>query len=460
MEKEIIEAQLEQLASGHDLGELDDFVRQLSQPELIVNKAAVVDSYLALYHVALFDLDCDRIRDVDKEDFVSFLFEILSSLEKIYPDQVQYTLKAVCYKYLSSLKTDSAGKLSNIQKAIDEDTLALQHDDDVRLNADLANALLERMMLTKQFEAKGLTEILQLFTIAFSSYSEEVLNNFLQASFRLLGLSFPSSQKWHGIFMDQFNTLASGFAQKDSFIYLKWSDSLFKILEYSEGGIADDYAQKTTNHAIELLECVADYQTDNTEQLNQLGRSFEKVAENFGSDLRLEKLRFHKVAFDFFARAHAINPAAWTFSVYATNELLSMARIRKGEYDQAKLIELFEGGLKFFSTTFEYEHGITLSLRWGEYLLEYARLAYDFKSPEILEKAESIFLHAKQVGEGHYTAPFVGLAKVALKLGDRQRCLAILQECKSVMKSISLDYKFENILTDSDFKEIWPELAG
>lgn len=75
-----------------------------------------------------------------------------------------------------------------------------------------------------------------------------------------------------------------------------------------------------------------------------------------------------------------------------------------------------------------------------------------------MKEAESKLLMAKEKGRGVYSDPFLSLAKVALKAGDKQQCLDILQECKRVFTTEYSEYDFARVLKDEDFREVWVEI--
>jgi hypothetical protein len=232
------------------------------------------------------------------------------------------------------------------------------------------------------------------------------------------------------------------------------------VLEYAVNAIPTAYAAELNKRSIELLEALTDYATDDTWCLNQLGRAFEKAAQRMPVDATAEKLRYYEIAITYFIKGQTINPAAWTFPVYATNVQMAMARMYYQENNQEKVIALFEAGKIAFSKTYAYEQGFTLMIYWGDFLIEYARLAYDFKAPDILKEAASKLLMAKEEGQGYYSHPYISLAKVALKTGDKQQCLDILQECKAMFTTPYAEYDFASVLKDEDFTEVWPEITG
>jgi hypothetical protein len=51
------------------------------------------------------------------------------------------------------------------------------------------------------------------------------------------------------------------------------------------------------------------------------------------------------------------------------------------------------------------------------------------------------------------------LAKIALKTGDKDKCMEILKECKKVFSTEYYEYDMGQVLRDEDFREIWAELT-
>ncbi|SEW44258.1 hypothetical protein SAMN05428988_5730 [Chitinophaga sp. YR573] len=443
--KKDVNKQLKELRINQDLGGLDTLIQSLSTDDLRKYKTELVDTCLSMFAIWYSYLVCDKIREEDREGVTSDLLEILSSAEKIDPEKIHYEERAECYEYLSEIKNE---KLHYIQKAIDEYNNALRNQGSVELNARLAHALLTRMLINQQFTDDEFIAVLQLFQLAFTAYSESVFRSFFYACFQILHFPFDRKHYWHAQFFDQLTASLSNFVKKDPVIYLTWSDELKRMLDHD---ISPAYADELNKRSIELLEPLTDYQTNDTSLLNSLGSAFDKAAQR----METGSLHYYQIALNYFIKGQSINPAAWTFPVYATNVQIAMARIYKQEHNQAKVIELFEAGKSIFLITYEYEKGLTLTLRWGEFLIEYARLAYNFDAPDLLKEAETRLLIAKELGENHYRTPYIALAKVALKTGDHQKCLDILRECKFVFTTQYYEYDFEDVLGDEDFKEVW-----
>lgn len=454
MEENSLINQIEDLVSHEDLGGLDQLVQSLSAEDLQQYKTQLVDGCLEVFHIWNQDLVLEKISKEYEDGVISDLFAILLTLERIDAENNQHDLRAGLYEHIVDLKTDPEVKLQNIQHAINEYRIALKKDASAVMEVRLGRALLTEMEITRQFSKERIDTIFELFKSAFTTWSETVFYIFLHSSFRLLNFPCNDSNHWHLQFMRQMELSLDGFAQKDPFIYLTWSNELLRALPYEQYAIPTDYAAELNKKANALLDNLKGYTTNDTRNLNDLGNAFERAAKRMPVEATAEKLRYNEVAEKFYLKGHSINPAAWTFTVYATNAQMAMARIYHDAHNQEKVIALFEAGKIAFATTYEYDQGFTLTLYWGDFLIEYARLAYNFNAPDILQEAESKLLMAKEKGQGYYSHPFLSLAKIALKTGDKQKCLDILQECNKTFTTEYYNYDFAGVLSDEDFKDL------
>ncbi len=448
-----ISAEIAEKLGDNNLGSLYGLAQRLSPAQLEAHKTELVEAHLSMFAVWHHDWVCDKIEpDDDPESFVrDFLLEVLACAESIDPDTIHYSERADCYRLLAELPLTPEKKLAWLQQAIETYEIALTKPGFTGLNAALANTLLDRMLLTGQFDTPAFEEVLRLHRLVLLDYSEDAFSSFLFTSFRLLEFPFAGNWQWHHRFMDELAATAARFSRHDSYIYLVWADELTRLLGYEEGSISPEYAGQLQQKSIEVLAFVQDYQTEDTEKLNRLGNCFEKLAGQLTGVAA--QLALYETALKYYTQGQGINPAAWTFPVYATNVLLAMAKIHHAQGHTPKVIELFETGRELFSNNL-YPGDFQLAIYRGDFLIEYARLAYDFQAPEILREAEAILLIAKEQGKQFHSHPYLSLAKVALKLGDKAKCLAILQECHTLFSQ----YHDRHLaLEDEDFRDVWGE---
>jgi hypothetical protein len=447
-----LEEQIRKLKAEDDLDGLDKLVQSLDPEDIKKHKTELADAYMMVYSVWYYDLMCDKLSPDNPAKAIDWLLEILDSAEKVDPENLQYADRADCYEYMENLKQEPAEKLHYIQLAIDLYTRGVQNTTEVELNTNLADAMLTRMAITQVYADSEFTTILNLFQVAFAAYKERTHVLFLHACFKILGFPFDKNHEWHNRFMDQLDASLAQFAKTDAYLHLAWSNELVRLLEHKIYDISPEHHAALIRKSVELLEPLADYQTNHAERLNSLGLAFKNAALNIPDG----KLRYYQIALNYYVQGHTVNPAAWTFTVYATNVQVSMAMLSS----QEQIIMLFEAGKTLFATTSTYDNGFTLMLNWGHFLIEYARVAYNFQSPGILKEAEEKLLLAKGLGEGYYSQPFAALAKIAWKQGDKEKCFDILQECKDMFAAQQFNYDFSSVLNDEDFREIWPEVTS
>ncbi len=435
------------LPTGYEWNELEEFTQQLTDAEKRQYKVELVEAHLSVFSLWCYDWMCDKIQTDDAEGFIEDLLGLLNAIEQLDADHPPYTQRAECYKLLADLPNDTEQKLSYLNQAIDQYRQGVQHGDST-LHAAWASVVLDQMELRQQFQDLELTEVLRHFQQAMPAFSESVLSSWMYASFRILEFSFAKNHSWHVRFFQALTDALLAFTNSEPFIHLLWVQQLLRILDHNAIPVPSGYQQVLYQQLVDELKFVVDYQSDDTEKLNQLGHAFDKVAKSLPDSVR--QLEHYKLAIKFFTQGQSLNPAAWTFPVYATNAIKAMAQIYHAQGNQAQVIDWFEQGRSIFAKNTYPE--FTLSLYWGDFLIEYARLGYDFHAPEIiLQEAEEKLLVAKEFGENYYSHPFLSLAKVALKQGDKSKCLTILQECHQALGQYM---EWASVLKDEDFAGI------
>jgi hypothetical protein len=445
--------QLEKLTDKEDTHGIEAFANSLSADDLHLYKDEFIEAYLNTFSLWYYDLICHKVSEDRREGVINEMFEILTLAKKISPELNFNRQRAQCYEYLSELKKEPEDKLLNIQKAIDQYLVTLNTSPQYK--APLANALLDKILITANFSDDEFQKILDLLESAFETYSEGVASAYAHACFRILEFPFSKSQYWHEQFFSRYNAALAIFVKEQPIIILTWVHTLAGALQYRNYNITDEYADELNNKSIALMEDLVDFQTENHDLLNQLGSTFERAAKRMDAGATKEKLRYFNIALTYFTKGQLLKPATWTFPVYATNVLKAMAVIYHNQGDS--VIELFELGRTHFSKVDKHEEDFTLNLYWGEFLVEYARLAYNFEATDILEEATAKSLLAKALGRGFYSQPFFLLAKIALKRGIKEECMEILKECKAVFTTEYHVYDLAPVLRDADFKEIWDD---
>jgi hypothetical protein len=456
MTQEELELRLQELRSGMDETALEELIRCLAPDDIHRHRVMLAEAWYDIFSTWYFDFTCGKVDMQDPDRFFDFLIHTLDAAEKINADITYHAERGECYQALSELKTNRNDKLLYLDKALQAFAMASSERPAAELISQLAEVRLERMSVQGQFTDTEFDEVLVLHERALAAYSNIALSTLLHNTFRMLQFPFARHLFWHDTFLQHLTSALQRLAEKDAIIFLDWSNGLLRVLEHHPDFIPETYRRTLLQRATDLLAPLTDYQTDNLDHLNYLGAAFSKAAERQLGDPAL-RLPYYETALKYFVRGQQRNPAAWTFPVYASHTLVAMANIYDPLHDAPRIVSLFEEGNTIFAKTYEHEKDFTLNLRWGEFLFEYARRAYHFNAPVILQQAASKLTLARTLGKNFYSQPFTMLAKVALKSGDRAQCIALLRECRDLFTTEYYEYDLSGVWKDIDFEGITPE---
>ena len=460
MDKATLEEQLQEISNARDDGRLQDLVKSLSADDLELYKKELADAYLDIYSVWHYDLMCDKVVLSESLDsFFGYLLELLTEADKIDPSNLNHQQRAYCYESWADLKDTQEEQLEYIKKAEQELQEALKtRPDSIWVNNQLVSILLKKIKTSNQYRDEDFAVALNYFERALSNYKSSNQMNLIYNCFEILEMPFSKNQYWYGVYFDKLNTILHIRAEKDPLIYLDWVSELKRIIENFGPGSP---TQDIINQSADLLNRLTNFESNNPERLNQLGSAFAKTAAQLSkAGVIAQALEYYEMAVKYFTMAQAINPAAWTYPVYATNALMAMAAIYKTQNDKTTVIALFERGQKIFLNIYEPEQDFTANIYWGEFLIDYARQVYDFDSPAILKAAEEKLLIARELGNKGYDHPYLALAKVALKLGNKEKCLAILKQCKAIFSHAYSTYSLSRVIEDEEFASLKKEITA
>lgn len=462
MDKVALEALLQEITHSRDDGQLHDLVNSLSAEELQLYKKELAAAYLEIYAVWHYDYICDKVTTTEgPASFIGFLLELLAEADKLDPEQINYEQRASCYLILADLKTSREEQLDYLEKAAREiRTALLTRPGSSELNNQLVVILLAKIKAGNQYREEDFAEALTCFEQGLLNYSSDGQLNLIYNCFEILNMPFPRNRYWHHEFLEKLQAVLTVRAEKDRLIYLEWVNGLKRIIE-NHDGITPEYALELTKQSVQLLKRLTGLDSTDQETLNKLGAAFSNVAEKLGkAGYATDALEQYEVAVKYYSMAQAINPAAWTYPVYATNALMAMAAVYHERHNKAAVLALFERGQQIFLKIYKPEEDFTANLYWGKFLINFARLVYDFNSPVILQQAEEKLLQAQELGRQYYSHPYIARAKVALKMGDREKCLAILRECKKVFTHDYSTYSLSEVIADEDFAVLKPEIVA
>jgi tetratricopeptide (TPR) repeat protein len=443
-------SQLKELANNYDLQAMDTLIESLSPAEREENKEEIIDTYKMVHSYGMYELDCGKVND--PEDFTFFLMSIIDSIERFFPNEAYYQERACCYEYLSEHTAAYEDKLRYKQEAINIYNCAPESTD---MQMAMVRVLIDKMELTGQFTTEAFTELLSFFRPVLNDAT--FVRSLIHQYFRVRFLPFEQNIYWHERLLREFEGAMHEQAESNRLVYLDWAETYHYMLYHDSPEIDAEYKATMVAQTALLLKPLEGYYTEDAELLNRLGKAFADTAKR-STDNNL-CLDYYQTAVDFFTKAHELQPAAWTFPVYATNALQGMAQIYHEQDAYEKLINAFEHGLQLFSQVYKHEEDFTLNLYWGDFLIAYTGLAYDYKSPSINRRAEEKLQRAIVLGDNYYSHPYFSLARLAIKTGDKEKCVTVLVQCRNAIRSTGYDaYDLGEALSDEDFKEVWEEL--
>jgi hypothetical protein len=439
-------SQLKGLAESYDIQAMDTLVESLSLAQLSAYKQEIIDTYDMVYSYGLYDLDCDKVSD--PEDFIFYLLDIIASIQRFFPDQMHYQERGYCYENLADRAATYEDKVRYIQEAINIYNIAPQT---TNMQMSMVRALTDKMEITKQFTTEAFTELLYFFRPVLSDTT--FISALIHQCFRVRFLPFEQNHYWHQRLLHEFEGAMHEQAEKKLLVYLDWAETYHYILYHDSPEIEPEYKATMVAQTASLLQPLEGYYTEDAELLNRLGKAFANSAKRLtDNDL---KLAYYRISVDFFTKGHEQQPAAWTYPVYATNSLLGMAHIYHVHGAYEKLINTFEHGLQLFSQVYKHEEDFQLNLYWGDFLVEYTGLAYDYKSPSINRLAEEKLQLSAVLGRNYYSHPYISMARLAIKSGDKEKCVNLLLQCRDAIRSTGYDaYDLSEALSDEDFREI------
>ena len=443
-------SKLQEHANNYDQEAMDSLVESLSPVQLEENKQEIIDAYYMVYSYGLYDLDCGKVDG--PEDFTLFLLSIINSIQRFFPDQMYYQERGCCYEYLADYTVAYEDKLRYKQQAFDIYNTAPESND---MKMAMVRVMIDKMEITNQFTIEAFTELLSVFRQVLNDAS--FVRSLIHQCFRIRFLPFEQNLYWYQRLLREFEGAMHQHAEKNLLVYLDWAETYHYLLYHDSPEIDSEYKTAMVAQTALMLKPLDGYYSEDAELLNRLGKAFADTAKrSTDKDLRLD---YYQTAADFFTKAHELQPAAWTFPVYATNALKDMAQIYHEQGAYEKVINTFEHGLQLFSQVYKHDEDFTLNLYWGDFLIAYTGLAYDYKSPSINRRAEEKLQLAIALGGDYYSRPYFALARLAIKTGNKQKCVTLLLQCREAIRSNGYDaYDLGEALGDEDFREVWEQL--
>ena len=445
-------SQLNEHADYYDLQAMNTLVESLSPAELEENKQAIIEVYELVYRSGMYDLDCDKVND--RSAFVLFLLRLIDSIQRFFPDQMYYQERGRCYGHLADCAVTYVDKLRYLQQCIHFLKSAPQT---TGLQMSMVRALINKMEITQQFTTESFTELLSFFRPVLQDAA--FVKALIHQCFRIRSLPFEQNLYWHQYLLHEFEDAMYEQTANNLLIYLDWAEAYLSMLTHDSPEIDPGYKAAMVAQTALRLKPLEDYYTEDPELQYRLGKAFADTAKS-STDNELS-LMYYKTAIDFFTKCHERPNDIWTFPVYAIITLLDMARIYHELDAPEKLIDTFEHGLQLFSQEDNHAADYTLNQYWGDFLIEYSGLAYNYQSADINRRAEeklqlAITLIFEYQSHPHFSRPYFSLARLSIKSGDKEKCVSLLLQCREAIRSKGfVGYDLGEALEDEDFKEVW-----
>jgi hypothetical protein len=405
--------ELKALAGNYDIGAMDALVEGLSPIQFEANKPGIIDAYEMVYAYGLYDLDCNKVSD--PEGFIFYLLDVIASIQRFFPDQMYFKERGYCYQNLSERAVVHDDKVRHINEAIRVFNIAPQTTD---IQMAMVGVLTDKMEITKQFTTAAFTELLSFYRPVLAD--PDFVSALIHLCFRVRALPVGQHHSWYQRMLGEFELAMHELAENSPLVYLEWAETYHYILYHDSPEIEPEYKTIMVAQTATLLQPLEGYYTENAELLNRLGKTFADTAQR-SKDSHLQ-LDYYRISVDFFTKGH-------------------------------------EHGLQLFARVYKHEDDFQLNLYWGDFLLEYAGLAYGYKSSSINRLAEEKLQRSAVLGRNYYSHPYFSMARLAIRSGDKEKCVKLLLQCRDAVRSTGYDaYDLSEAIEDDDFREIRNQL--
>jgi tetratricopeptide (TPR) repeat protein len=454
---------------GEKIPTLDDLFDRLSHHGTPEEKELIADGYISDFGQCHYDYMCGKFNNLE------WIWEMMDWIEKVKilnPGFDQYYFfKGHVYEMLSSVSEEQESKVKFNNLCIEH--LRKQQEvnaEDITLLIDIAQNLFQHCRLIGDYQTQILDEIKTLFLKAlhlerkeehqsgFFGFNGSAISGFLNISYDFLGLSFDTSAQVHQEFISAFKKTIKPYTKKDPCIYYHWAETLVRItdrVDYPDietCRISQEVVNDIWKEVKEVLVPATDLQSTDEHFLTSIGHLFATIAKKEAS------LLYYEIAYNYYSKALKINGETWSNPYYASNALRMMAFIHLENKERKESIKLFEQGIHIFKEAQKKVHDFQLSIYHAEYLYDYAKYLEGFSNRETLLEAQKLFEDSRILAEDFYTHPYSGLAKTALRLGDKEECLKILKVCGEIFSDEYHTHNFDEIIDDTDFEEVKDEL--
>ncbi len=467
--EKIIKKKINELDGNEDIEGLDKFYNEVLTLGSAKLKQELAEAYLSIKFVYAMDYHCGKI---EGKETIFDMLEWIDKAEKLTPNELLNSYRGDCYVLLVEQVKQPEEKEKYINKSIEQyENQVKKNPQEAKAYTELAQAIFEKNIILKKDSSIDFEPILSLLSKAveldlktletekrhYLFYNSVSFTSFLHIAYKIATLPFDSSLKIHQHFLNEFNHYAMGYIKKDPFYHYIWAKTLGRVIDYNDSLVSHkNGTPQSKNFNIEIqkeiedrLSHITSYTSKDQEKLCSLGDIFHKTAKN------KKIIAYYEVALNYYLNAKLIDPNTWTYPVYATNALKGMALLHLETNNIKDAKTAFKTGKKIFAEAITtVGEDFTLFRYYGEFLYAYAQHIERFSNRPLLEEAEQKLLIAKRLGKKFYDGPYIYLAKVALKLDNKKKCIQILEECDHTFSNEYYTYDFRQVREDKDFDEL------
>lgn len=447
---------------------LDNLFHLLSINGTSKEKELIVDAYISEFCQCHYDYMCGKFNNLE------WIWDTMNMVEKIKilaPNFDQYDFyKGHVYEMLSSVSKKEKDKIEFNRLCLYHLLRQQEYNEDVTVLIDIAQNIFMSCRLTNNYTKENFSKIKAFLLKAihlerkeenksgFFGFNGSAIDAILCMAYGFLGLNFDHKKNIHQEFILDFKKIILPYAKKDPSIYYHWAETLVRITDWvnypkiETCRISQETVSDIWIEVKEILNSITNLQSNNEHFLTSIGHLFNKIAKKEVS------FSYFEIAFNYYSKALKINDKTWSNPYYSSDALRNMAfiHLKKKEYKEA--INLFNQGLNIFEEAQKKISDFQLSVYHADYLYDYAKYLENFSNGETLLRAKKQFEDSRVLGKNFYTSPFYGLAKTALRLGNKKEALKILKVCRKVFSNEYHTHRFDEIINDTDFEEIRKDL--
>lgn len=462
-----LEDQINQALKQENVVGLDKLFGQIIKKGSPDEKSQLADAYMTIFAQCQYDYMCGKFNE---EEDIWLLLDWVEKAKALCPEMDQYHFYAGhVYEMLSSTCPGNEEKLANADQSIAHFKLQqaiTPGDSDVLI--DLAKGILKRCQLLDDFGPTVMAEIRDLFVVALSverrsdakpgffGFKGSAIDAFLTTSYDLL--LREGSRPYHTLFLQSFDTTLTPFVKDNPIVCYHWADALIRIARWPYDRYPDPtvfnerFVSEIWEKVNTLLKDIEGLSIGDEHFIVALGHLFDQAGRKEKSTAWLN------VAIDYYLQACALNDRSWAYPYYTTQCLQIKAQWLLEKGDKAAAKDCFTQGIAILTKAEETVEDFQLSLNHGIFLYEFARHFEGFSNRDTLLEIQDHFEKSRALSRQFYTQPYYALAKVLLRLQNREDCIKVLVSCGELFSNEYHIHDFNEILGHPDLEEIQDDI--